>query len=544
MGHTSSIRFRLVAFMIVSISATALLAVASISFLRWVHEGDSRNTVEAISTLRSSQDAVGKLIASQASLQSLIRLKDPDEIEAGMKRYETAASQGKEIVCRLASELQPSITSLNDSGALVLKKILTGDNAAALEVYVGTYNPRFDDAMRRLLQHTEQTERAASENIRARNDLIERVVTRAAAALAIFVLALAVLAWRFQRAISRPLIQFSDRLKGISEGEGDLTKRLHVTSDDEIGAMANHFNRFVESLQKMIGRIAANAEAVTTSARELSTVNSQTADAVKSVSEKTFSVAAAAEEASANTVSVAASMEQTSTNLTSIAAATEQMSATVGEIATNSEKARMISGQATAQAEEVSALMLQLGSAAKEIGKVTETITGISSQTNLLALNATIEAASAGEAGRGFAVVANEIKELARQTASATETIRDNISGVQTSTDSAIEGIAKISGVINNVGSIIVSIAAAIEEQSATTKSVADNIAHASIGVKDANVRIAETATAAKAMAHDLAAVNSAVTSIRQGGEHARASTEDLSKVAGQLHATASQFKV
>ena len=120
--------------------------------------------------------------------------------------------------------------------------------------------------------------------------------------------------------------------------------------------------------------------------------------------------------------------------------------------------------------------MQQLGAAAKEIDKVTETITRISAQTNLLALNATIEAASAGEAGHGFAVVANEIKKLARQTASATENIKEKIAGVQASTGSAIAGIEKISGVINDVGSIIVSIAAAIEEQSSVTKAVAGNI--------------------------------------------------------------------
>ena len=220
------------------------------------------------------------------------------------------------------------------------------------------------------------------------------------------------------------------------------------------------------------------------------------------------------------------------------------MTATVAEIASNSEKARVISSQATAQAEAVSALMEHLGVSAKEIDKVTATITAISAQTNLLALNATIEAASAGDAGRGFAVVANEIKELARQTATATENIKEKISGVQSSTESAIDGIKKISGVINDVGAIIVSIAAAIEEQSSVTKAVAGNIAEASLGVKDANVRIAQTASVSKSMAGDLADVNASVADVRQGGENVKASTEELSKVAERLNATAGQFKV
>ena len=313
---------------------------------------------------------------------------------------------------------------------------------------------------------------------------------------------------------------------------------------DEMGDLSRAFHSLVGNTRKLLREVTSGVQTIAASATELSAVSTQTTHAVKSMSEKTYTVAAAAEEASANTVSVAASMEQTSTNLASVAAATEEMSATVGEIAANSEKARVISGQATAQAKEVSTLMQQLGAAATEIDKVTESITRISAQTNLLALNATIEAASAGDAGRGFAVVANEIKELARQTATATENIKDKIAGVQASTNGAINGIEKISGVINDVGSIIVSIAAAIEEQSSVTKAVAGNIAQASIGVKEANVQIAQTASVSKSIANDLTGVNSAVDEIRQGGENVQASTMDLSKVAEQLKATSDQFKV
>jgi len=346
------------------------------------------------------------------------------------------------------------------------------------------------------------------------------------------------------RRIARPIRHAADMLKDISEGEGDLTKRLTVASHDEIGDMATYFNQFVEKLQGIIGRIAVNAVTVASSATELSAVSSQTTNAVRTMSEKTATVAAAAEEASANTNSVAASMEQAATNLASVASATEEMSATVGEIASNSEKARAISEQATAQALTISGLMQQLGQAAQEIGKVTEAITDISSQTNLLALNATIEAARAGTAGKGFAVVANEIKELARQTATATEDIKAKIASVQTSAGSAITDIEKISGVIKEVGSIVSSIAASIEEQAAVTKDVAGNIAQASAGVKDANERIAQTATVSKDIARDMTEVNTAVGDIRQGGEQVQASTVELSKLAEQLKATAGQFKV
>jgi methyl-accepting chemotaxis protein len=329
--------------------------------------------------------------------------------------------------------------------------------------------------------------------------------------------------------------------------QGDFSREVPAVSrqrGDEMGDLARAFHIMAGNTRTLLREVSGGVQTLASSATELSAVSSQTTHAVRTMSEKTSSVAAAAEEASANTNSVAASMEQAATNLASVASATEEMSATVGEIAANSEKARAISEQATAQAQTISALMQQLGRAAQQIGKVTETITDISSQTNLLALNATIEAARAGAAGKGFAVVANEIKELARQTATATEDIKSKIAGVQTSAGSAIKDIAKISGVIQEVGAIVSSIAASIEEQAVVTKDVAGNIAQASAGVKDSTERIAQTATVSKDIARDMTGVHEAVRDIRQGGEQVQASTVELSRLAEQLEATARRFKV
>jgi methyl-accepting chemotaxis protein len=364
------------------------------------------------------------------------------------------------------------------------------------------------------------------------------------ALISVSILLFVLLSGRTIRSITHPIRQAADMLKDIAEGEGDLTKRLTTTNQDELGEMARYFNRFTERLQAMIQQIAGNARTVASSARELQNVSVHTAQSVHALSSKTTTVAAASEKASANTSSVAARMEQASGNLSSVTSATEQMSATIGEIATNSEKARAISADAGHQAASVSALMQQLGQAAQEIGKVTETITNISAQTNLLALNATIEAARAGAAGKGFAVVANEIKELAKQTAAATEDIKSKIAGVQLSTGSAIADIAKITTVIAEVGQIVSGIATAIEEQATVTKDVAGNIAQASSGVHEANERVAQTAAVAKTMAQDLAGVSAASDEIRAGGEQVQASAAELSSLAEQLTGLAGQFRV
>jgi methyl-accepting chemotaxis protein len=313
---------------------------------------------------------------------------------------------------------------------------------------------------------------------------------------------------------------------------------------DEIGELARAMQTMSETLRKLIGGIASGVQTLASSATELSAVSKQTASGTASMSDKTHTVAAAAEEASANTMSIATGMEQSSSSLSSVASATEQMSATVVDISANTAKARSISEQATGQAQTISEQMQTLGHAAKEIGHVTETITNISAQTNLLALNATIEAARAGTAGKGFAVVANEIKELAKQTAEATEDIKVRIAAIQSSTGTAIIDIGQITTVIKDVGTIVTSIAAAIEEQATVTRDVAGNIAQASGGVRDANERVSQTAEVSKSIARDIAGVSAAVADIRHGGEQVQSSAAELSKLAEQLGAQVAQFKV
>ena len=347
------------------------------------------------------------------------------------------------------------------------------------------------------------------------------------------------------KSVTKPIIQSSGLLEQISKGDLSITVPAELTDrQDETGDLSRAMKTMAESLRGLMKDVATGVETLAYNSNELSAIASKTTSNVNDMSSKTTTVAAAAEESSSNTVSVAASMEQTSASLASVATATEEMSATIGEIASNSEKARAISEEASVQAQNISAMMQNLGTAAQEIGKVTETITDISSQTNLLALNATIEAARAGAAGKGFAVVANEIKELARQTASATEDIKNKIGGVQSSTGSAIADIQKIVTIIQEVGSIVTTIAAAIEEQATVTRDVAANIGQASSGVVDANERINQTATVAKSIAQDIAGVNTTVEEIAQGGAQVQASAEQLLALSEELQTIVGKFKV
>jgi methyl-accepting chemotaxis protein len=347
------------------------------------------------------------------------------------------------------------------------------------------------------------------------------------------------------RSIAKPLGVVISHLDEVAKGNlsNDAPAELQARGD-EIGLLARAKQMMTVSLRQIIQDLSSGVNILSSSSTELSANSGQMSAGGRQASDKAHAVAAAAEEMTSNVVSVAAGMEQTTTNLSSVATATEQMTATIGEIATNSEKARRITEEATRQAARISDQMNHLGQAAHEIGKVTETITEISSQTNLLALNATIEAARAGSAGKGFAVVANEIKELAKQTAAATEDIKARIAGVQSSTAGGIAEIEKVSHVIHDVSDIVASIAAAIEEQATVTKDIARNIGEATTGVRDANLRVAESSQATQDIAKEIAGVDIAARQMAEGSEQVRSSATDLSRLAQQLQTTVDRFQV
>jgi len=374
-------------------------------------------------------------------------------------------------------------------------------------------------------------------------DLITKNLTVSIAVMVLLTISTIALTVFFALKIVRHINMVVASLKNIAEGEGDLTLRL-PEGNDELGALSRYFNIFVTHLGDMMIEVQGNAVSLATAAEQMSGVAGEVAIGAKNTTDRSSMVAAAAEQMSTNTNSVAANMEQTSTNLASVASATEEISATVREIAERSDKARTVSSNAAAQAHNMNDLMQQLVAAAQDIGKVTETITNISSQTNLLALNATIEAARAGEAGKGFAVVANEIKELAKQTAEATLHIKERISGVQNSSSVAMGVVASITGVIAEVEHIIASIAHSMDEQASATHEIARNIAEATSGVKDANILVAEGATVSQAIALDITDVHATSGSMVAASSQVFEGAGEVTRLAQQLGAMVNRFQL
>lgn len=336
--------------------------------------------------------------------------------------------------------------------------------------------------------------------------------------------------------------EIADVARNIAEGNLALEFK-RSGSQGSIGVYRD-METMTANLRKIFGKINAGVDTLTSSATELSTVSDQMSQSVQDVSDKSNTVSTASEEMSANMNNVAAAMEQSSTNTNMVATASEEMSATIGEIAQNAERARGISDEAAHKASSASNNMEQLRISANSIGKVVETITDISEQVNLLALNATIEAARAGEAGKGFAVVANEIKELAKMTAEATQDIKSKIGSIQGTTSTTVDQINEITTVINDVNSVVANIATAVEQQSAATREISTNVAQASEGLREVNENVNQSTAVSGEIAKDIAGVNSSMGEMSSSSSQVNESALELSQLAENLKQTVDQFKI
>ena len=296
---------------------------------------------------------------------------------------------------------------------------------------------------------------------------------------------------------------------------GDLTAEIGVQGDDAIGMMGEGLRQFlhelrgsVESIRDTSAQLASASEELSATAGVLGDSVSQTADEVKMLS---------------------AATEEVDGNVQAVASAAEEMSASISEIARNASQASEVAQDAVRMAKETDHTVSSLGASSQEITEVLRVITSIAQQTNLLALNATIEVARAGEAGKGFAVVAGEVKELAKETARATEDIRKRIDAIQADTEKSVEAIRDIGGIIRKISEIQDNIASAVEEQSAVTHEISRNAGTAAAGTTEMKASTARVAEAA-----DLA---------RQAVREASVATQELSSMAVALDGQVQRFK-
>ncbi|MET7420625.1 methyl-accepting chemotaxis protein [Dactylosporangium sp. NPDC005555] len=409
-----------------------------------------------------------------------------------------------------AQVVAPAIANYIDLAGQTVTAAIGGERAPAS--YAG-FQTAFSEVEQKLPAVSDALERVAAAASRSVGDERDRAVYLLSTAGGIGLLVIVAISWLVMRGIIVPLRDVSVVLNGMAEG--DLTHTSKVDSTDEVGRMALDLNRAIGSVRGTVQSLSTSARTVATSADQLS-----------GSSQRIYSAAelAGARSGAANLAAGAVSL-----NVDTLASASEEMGASIAEISRNANDALRVARDAVTMADQTNTMMSRLGASSVEIGNVVKVITSIAGQTNLLALNATIEAARAGDAGKGFAVVAGEVKELAQETARATDDISRRVEQIQADADRAIEAISEIGSIIARINDFQVTIASAVEEQTASTQESSRTVTDVATRAGEIAATIADIADVA---GRNTAEADTSLTAARQ-----------LARMADDMNALVARFR-
>lgn len=380
----------------------------------------------------------------------------------------------------------------------------------------------------------------------------------------------AFLAFFITRSITKPVTLVLEGLRDITEG--NLTRKVDIYSNDEVGELAAHFNAFVVRLQGIMKEIADTTNDLSDSSEKLSSVSIQMSSFAEETESQSAMISASSEQASASVSDIASMNEEMSSTLNNVAdfgkktaenvadmaqsgdemsdqvnivaSSADQMTASLNEVAKNTVRASRISQNASQRAEQINIKMTTLVSSSKEIGKIVGVIKDIADQTKMLALNATIEAAGAGEAGKGFAVVAGEVKELAKQSAEATEIIAVQVEEIQTSISDTVQAIEEISKIITETANINEMIASSAEEQTTVAVEISKSAASSAVTVKNVAGKANESASLVGEIAKSTAEASKVANNVAKASEEAARVSDDISNNIRSINTSSKQTAV
>jgi len=507
-------------FVVAGSVAITVAAVLGLSYLLHVSSASTQRVAAAArEQTQHSFELLDLAVRVQGITQKLVQATDPDVMESLIQQNETLTKLAQSKVELLAAGdggVPAAFHVLVQANEQVTNLVVQAHNAESHQAIIEKSNPAFAALLAAINNYQTQLDRKLGDDAAAERTRTMRLESTIFTVVVVSVVALIFLGVALVRSVSNALTSMIAMVKDLAEGEGDLSKRLNIPNHDELGELADWFNTFLDEIHAIIFQVAGTADQVASSSEELNSTSQQ--------------ITANSAETSAQADVVSKAAEAVSQNLQTVATGAGEMGNSIKEIARNANQAAKIATSAVAVAETTTATVSALGASSTEIGEVVKVITTIAQQTNLLALNATIEAARAGEAGKGFAVVANEVKELAKATAQATEDISRKIEAIQSDTKAAVNAIASISGVINQINGISSTIAAAVEEQDATTNEMSRN-AH-------------EAAQGSAEITHNIAGVAEAAQGTTRGATDTEKASQQLVEMSTQLRRLVGQFKI
>jgi len=482
---------------------------------------------------------------SQELLFNLARERDPDSIEilyAASLHQDTVADSLINAV--KIDGLVDQHTQLKAAAKNAIDMIMKGEYAIAQERLVEKYSPLYSGLISVMQAHNDKQSKLLQAHQIAEQDSIHSFRTLISI-LSLLALALVLgLGFTILGAVRKSLQEMTHALEDLVQGDADFSKRLHVEHKDEFGQMSGLFNQFLDQQSNLIRIVSENSQQVFSSVQPITVSAQGIATSAREVSASAQGVASAVEQASVAVKGISNNANDMERMISTVAAAMEEMGVSLRQTETACKDEVLASEQGRKVAQDTRATVARLDASAEQIAKVVDIIRDIAEQTNLLALNATIEAATAGEAGKGFAVVASEVKELAKQTAQATETIAEQATAVRSATSDTVRALESIDNTIQKIAEHSHSIEKSVSEQTNTVREVAKSGASASISAREIVRNVEESAAGLKEISSNATNLDQSASNALKGIETVNGMTSQLGNSSDNLQKIVSRFKL